>query len=242
MKSIADNTISRRLKGDTIEDTRFERCEFDNCSTHNVTLRRVEFVDCRCWACRFHDPIFEDCVVSGLRMTIGTGSGGRTHPLFIWGGVAKHLTLRGRIGSLIWNPPYKWLGDKGWNWDRRGLDLVHRAYEQIDWALDIREALFTSVPSLAFGPPGRLILRDPATQPLVTRERANSADWRALGFDLGVWRVVLDAFVKSPWPDEIVLVPAMGNRKAKREEDLAGIEMLRAIGVASQPKESRADE
>jgi hypothetical protein len=233
MKTIANKTISKHLKGDAVEDTRFERCEFDNCSARSLTLRRVEFLDCRCWACHLHDPIFEDCVISGLRMTIGTGGGGRTHPLFIWGGVAKHLTLRGRIGSLIWNPPYKWLGGKGWNWDRRELDRLQRAYEEIDWALDLREAVFTSVPSLGFGPPGRLILRDPATQPLVTRERADSADWRALGFDLGVWSVVLDSFVKSPWPDEIVLVPAMGNRKTKREEDLAGLEMLREIGVAS---------
>jgi len=233
MKTIADKTISKHLKGDAVEDTRFERCAFDNCSARSVTLRHVEFLDCRCWACHLDDPIFEDCLISGLRMTIGTGGGGRTHPLRIGGGVAKHLTLRGRIGSLIWNPPYKWLVDHGWNWDRRGLDRLQRAYEEIDWALDIRGALFTSVPTLHFGPPGRLILRDPATQPLVTRERANSADWRALGFGLGVWRVVLDSFVKSPWPDEIVLVPAMANRRAKREEDLAGLEMLRAIGVAN---------
>ena len=178
MTTIADDTISKRLNGDMIEDTQFERCEFDNCSARSVTLRRVEFVDCRCWACHLYDPIFEDCVVSGLRMTIGSG-GGRTHPLFVWGGVAKHLTLRGRIGSLIWNPPYKWLGDKGWNWDRRELDRVARKYDAIDWALDIREAQFTSIPSLVFGPPGRLIRRDLATQPLVTRERANVGDWRA---------------------------------------------------------------
>ncbi len=43
-------------------------------------------------------------------------------------------------------------------------------------------------------------------------------------------RVVVRGFLKNPWPDEIVLTPAKGSKKY--HEDLAGIEVLRAIGVA----------
>jgi hypothetical protein len=50
-----------------------------------------------------------------------------------------------------------------------------------------------------------------------------------LGWEIGVWRVVLEEFVKRSWPEEIALIPSTGKKAA---EDLAGLQRLRELGVA----------
>jgi hypothetical protein len=208
-------------------DLRFERCKFDNAFTKACTFQRVEIIECRTWACALHDATLEDCLIDGVRMTTDSGSGGRHSPLFLWGGVAKHVTLRGSIGGFIWNPPYGWHPSQ---WDLRGLEQVRAFYRDVDWALDIREARFTSGPTFRFGPPGRLVRRDVANQALVTRERAQERPWLAKGIDIGVWDTVITFnLLEKPWPDEIVLAPAHGK---KGERERAGIERLRELGVA----------
>ncbi|HEX9270068.1 MAG TPA: hypothetical protein VF998_09505 [Candidatus Limnocylindria bacterium] len=226
MRLISDRTFERaRSNAETIEDLRLEPCQFTQGSARDTTFRRIELVDCRCWAAHLFDPVLEDCTVTGLRMSLGPG-GGRTQPLFVWGGWAKHLTLSGRIGGLVWNPPVDWRAE----WDLAGLQAVRRAYVDVDWALDIRNAEFTAVPGFRFGPPGRLIRRDEETQPLVTRKKADTGSWRERGGDIGVWRIALDDLLAHPWPDEIVLVPqATGPRRA---DQLRAIQRLRDLRVA----------
>ena len=108
---------------------------------------------------------------------------------------------------------------------------VRRYYDALDgWALDVSEARFRSVPSFRFGPPGRLVRRDPETQPLVTRTAAARA-LDLVGSELRVWRTVLADLVAGAWPDEIVLMPALGGPKPRREEELRGLERLRQIGA-----------
>lgn len=161
-----------------------------------------------------------------MRTTI-IGGPGKREPFFVFGGTARHVVLRGRLGSLIWNPPYEWLG-KEWKTDL--LDHIKAFYSTVDWAIDVSEARFQSVPAFRFGPPGDLIRRDPATQALVKRARALTFDWKALGRRIGVWRVVLEDLVTFPWPESIVLIPAiLGSR---HREEIEGIELLRSVGLA----------
>jgi hypothetical protein len=201
-----------------VADARFERYTFDNCSAHGGLVERVELVDCTTWACSLTDVLLEDCLVENLRTS--PGGGGRTTPLFVWGGTARHVVLRGTLGGLVWNPPEA--GAK--------VDGVRRYYEGVDWALDVSEARFRSVPAFRFGPPGRLIRRDPETQPLIDRCRAQDALAR-VGGEIGVWRVVLEGLVARDWPDEVVLVPPLGGPKVRYEEELAAIARLKAIGA-----------
>lgn len=70
--------------------------------------------------------------------------------LVLWGVLATRVALRGTIGGIVWNPPRA----------AADLDGARRHYDGVDWALDIREARFRSVPSFRFGPPGRLVRRD----------------------------------------------------------------------------------
>jgi hypothetical protein len=51
-----------------------------------------------------------------------------------------------------------------------------------------------------------------------------------IGSELGIWRTVLADLVERSWPDEIVLIPRLGGRKARREEELRALERLRQIG------------
>ncbi len=224
LTTITETTIdSRHVTGQTYENLRLERVNFDNCSATRCRFSRVEVLACRLWSCTLRDPTLEDVIIRDVRTTVIDGPGKRT-PFFVWGGTAKHVVLQGRLGGLIWNQPDEWR-DKS-----NEMKRVRNYYEKVDWAIDISEARFQSVPSFDFGPPGELVRRDAATQPLVRRERALAVDWKSLGHQIGVWRVVLNDLVAHEWPDSIVLVPAALGRKYR--EELEGIEMLRSIGLA----------
>jgi len=53
---------------------------------------------------------------------------------------------------------------------------VVEKYKEVDWALDIRDAVFSSAEF--FGVPGELIRRDENTQVLLRREAFSRVDWR----------------------------------------------------------------
>lgn len=210
-----------------VRHTRFERCYVHNSQARGGRALGVEVIDCTIWSCVLFNVHLEDCVVRNLKMS--PGGGGRTTPLFLWGGSARRVTLAGTIGGVIWNGPKR--AGHGFDAGPVSADEVRRYYDSFDdWALDVSQARFRSVPSFRFGPPGRLVRRDPETQPLITRSAAK----RALDLvesEIGVWRIVLRNFVEDVWPDEIVLVPALGGRKPKREQELRGLERLRQIGA-----------
>jgi len=216
----------RRLNQAEFSDVRLDGCSFDNCSIHGGTLERLELNQCRTWSCSLSDLIVEDCIIDGLSTTVH-GARGRRTPLFLWGVRSSHVVLKGRIGALVWNQPRDWRGPES----QELVEFYRRYYESVDWALDVSNAVFTAVPSLRYGPPGRLIRRDPETQPLVTRERVLAADWDPLMYTIGVWRVVIQHMLDHSWPNEIVLLPARAGKSYKAE--LAGIEILRASGIAT---------
>jgi hypothetical protein len=203
-------------------DIEFARCTFDSCSARGGAARGLQLVGCTAWACSLHDVVLEDCVIEDLKTSYGRG--GRTMPLVVWGGAMCRVTIRGTVGGLIWNPPRE---------DGRGAVAAARAfYEGADWALDVRDARFRSVPALRFGPPGALIKRDPETQPLIEKNQAREALDR-VGSEIGVWRVVLEGLLERGWPDDVVLMPALGGSKARYQEELAGIARLRSLGALS---------
>jgi hypothetical protein len=204
---------------------RFDGCTFDNCSARGGFARHVEVVNCTVLACWLHDLILEDCLLENLKTALP--GGGRRMPFFLDGVMTRRVVLRGTIGSIIWNPPGAPLR-RAEPADFRAATHFYAAVD--DWALDVSESRFRSVPSFRFGPPGSLVRRDPETQPLISRHRAQAvlAD---LAGDVDVWRVVLEDFVASPWPDEIVLVPGIGGARQSYQRDLAGLDRLRGMGA-----------
>jgi hypothetical protein len=137
------------------------------------------------------------------------------HDAGVRGVLARRTTIAGTVGGIVWNPA----GPLGLPNDDEA-DRARAFYADVDWALDVTDARFRSVPTLRYGPPGALIRRDPATQPLVTRARASAA-LEATGRESGVWWVVLDQLVKSAWPDDAVLILGLGGTKRRYETDLA---------------------
>ena len=148
---------------------------------------------------------------------------GKTMPFFMWGCMADRLTLAGRIGSLIWNPPDV-PAPSDWN------DRSRRFYAEVQWAVDITEAEFTTTPTFRCGPPGELFRRDPVRQPLVTRNAAVRA-LESTGREAGVWAVILEDLLASPWPNSTVLIPSDGAAKSVRDREQAGLDLLASVGA-----------
>ena len=100
----------------------------------------------------------------------------------------------------------------------------------MDWALDISEAQFTDFSMR--GVPAELVRRDPATQVVVTREKALRTGWREqLSPTNTLWPFVIDMFLRDDEPD-IVLVAPKGKRKPKLASLIEGLNELRCVGVA----------
>lgn len=214
--------------GSLFEDYEFRRCRFASCALSitrdprwRSTIRNVKLIDCEENACGLESAIVEDTLIDGLK----------TSDLFqTWSAVFRHVTLRGKIGRIMLSPAVApgvdGLAPKA---QQAAFDEANqRYYAAVDWALDIREAEFAEATIDCV--PGRLVRRDPATQVLVTRERALRGEWRQLDLAKTYWPMALDDFVNYSAQDAIVLVAP---KRAKRFRQLLdGLERLREAGVA----------
>lgn len=143
---IYEASAFRRVSGARdLVDVQFEDCSFDNCRVSGGTFTNVRFTKARTWSCGLRQVVLRNCTVDGLQMSLGS-AGGKTSPLIVFGVLADRLTLRGRIGSLIWNPPYRPIGTEA---VADGFGEARTFYGSVpDFALDVTEAEFTAVPSL----------------------------------------------------------------------------------------------
>lgn len=179
-----------------LRDCRATRCRHDNASLAGVAIER--------------------CDLDGL------GRAGPS-PCFLFACVFSEVRLRGRLTALKINVEYSMLGDDpdiqaGWNRAMRAF------YAEVDWALDISEAQFTSAPSLE-AVPGHLVRRDPARQVLVRRKALEGRDTSALPH-----AVALEWFLERSPFDSVVLAGSCGT--ARRQKDLDGLRRLRDAGIA----------
>jgi hypothetical protein len=200
----------------------FDSCTFDNLVARGGAVRGVTLRGCTVWSCSIHNLVVEDCLVEDLRTSYP--GGGRKQPQILWGVVTHRVTLQGTLGGLIWNGPNAQWTDA----ENPAIDAQRYYGAMTDWALDIREARFRSVPSLRFGPPGHLIRRDVQTQPLVDRAAAARV-LDAASDRIGIWRVALHGLLRQPWPETVVLIPAAGGPKRTFLEQLAQIELIKEI-------------
>jgi hypothetical protein len=121
--------------------------------------------------CQAAGVYFEDVTVDTLRLPA----------LHMLGGcVFKHVILRGKIGPLMTIPP----NSMSPNESELTAGVVAK-YEDVDWALDISEAVFSDADF--YYVPGELIRRDENTQGLLRREAFRDIDWRGLPGYVGFW-------------------------------------------------------
>ncbi len=210
-------------------EVELENCHFDNCMSFASWLlrrrfhaRNVRLLNCSQFSSGLDAAILEDIVVDGWQ------NRGRNGYFRAWACAFRHVTLRGRIGYIKFRdgPEKAGLMQRTMDWTN-----ANRAYyATVDWALDIREARFTSSPELHFIP-GSLSRRDPETQVLVTKKQATAALAAGLAWGESVVPVVLQWFVEDGLYDDVVVAAPRASKKL--HEDLAALDMLRQHGLAA---------
>lgn len=212
------------LPGRTFSDLEFRHCRFVSSgisTTRNPrrrsTIRNVKVIQCTVVNLNIHTAIVEDVLVDGLE----TPNGFHT-----WGAVFKHVTLRGKIGSIMLNPAVS-LGLAKPH-EQQAFDEANAAYySAVDWALDLSEAEFWEADIRRV--PAHLIRRDPLTQVVVKREKALEGKWRQLDLSKTYWPTSLEFFLEDGDPDVVLVAP---KRHPRYQQFLDGLKMLREVGVA----------
>ena len=133
-----------------------------------LVVRDVVLERCRMEGCAAKGVYFDDVTVDTLHLA---------RPHLLDGCAFRHVTLRGKIGSIMVIPPDPM--------SPLGVGVVAR-YKEVDWALDISEAVFSATPDFYYVP-GELIRRDVNTQVLLRREAFGDLDPRGLPGYAGIW-------------------------------------------------------
>jgi hypothetical protein len=211
-----------------VQNVSFSKCSFDNCTvlgaehpSQRVILRNIEIINSGQRASSIANAAIEDAVISGM------GKEGRI-PLFAWGAVFKHVTLRGKLSAMKLN---RWVAPVPPPSKQQRWDNANKAYYQcVDWALDLREAEFQGSLDLHCLP-GSLIRRDPETQVLVKRSSLSDVDWRSLSWGKSSFDLAIQWFLDDGLYDDVVLIAS--KRTAYFKDDLQAIAMLRSEGIAA---------
>jgi hypothetical protein len=163
-----------RLSGCTLKGCRLVRSDDPGLS---LVVRNVVLDRCRMEGCVAQGVYFEDVTVDGLRLS---------RPHLLSGCVFRHVTLRGKIGPVMAIPPNP----------MSPLRLEFTAgivekYKEVDWALDISEAVFSDADF--FCVPGDLIRR--------FRDTASGGQFVS-GYGSGgrsVWAGILRSPLRKRW-------------------------------------------
>ncbi len=211
----------------TFADRSFDRCEFTNCVLSQTKrfdrrslVRNVRLSGSTATGCSVGPAILEEVVIDGLTVS---------DLLIVWGAFFRRVTLKGRVGSIKVNPYPDF--DEADPELAGGFDKGRAAfYAGTDWALDISEALFREFD--LGGVPARLIRRDPKTQVIVRRKRAESFPWRKKVAPWNTfWPTVVELALEENDPDFVLVAPKAA-RKARLQRLVDGLENLRDIGLA----------
>ena len=230
MKSVQGVTIKESLSADqsaSITGYTFEDCFFDNCtllSEGDASMRRriseCQLLGCKQRACSLTNAAIHDVLIDGI------GRAGRM-PLFLSAVVLEHVILRGRIAMFKMGPTPSLSPSEEElkRWHQASADF----YSQVDWALDISEAQFTSGPDLHFIP-GHLVRRDPETQALVHRSALSEINLSGSPIDDTGLSVALQWFLEdSPFDTAALVVPTHATYAA---QELQALQWLRREGLA----------
>jgi hypothetical protein len=202
----------KRYSGFRLTDSTFTGCvlaQYDDpeltLEVHDASVER-----CRVERCSTQGVYFDEITVDTLRFA-------QMHNFN--GCVFRHVTLRGKItGTVMAAGPRDRLPNRP--------DLVAgivRRYKDVDWALDISEAVFTDADF--YYVPGELIRRDESSQFLLLRERFADVDWRELPGFASIWASRFDA---TPFDSLVAIAPKASKRLP---EYMADAEWLRNQGL-----------
>ena len=210
--------------GRVFSDIEFRKCTFESCAISitfdpklRSTVRNVNLINCEMYGCSLDSAIVEDVTVDGLK----------THGLRqSWAAVFKHVTLKGKIGRLMFSP-YVSPGFATLNQQRAFDEANEQYYSTVDWALDIREVEIEELDIRRV--PARLVRRDPEDQVVITREKAMQGAWRELDLEKTHWAYSMELLLEEGDPDMVLVA---GKRDRNYRNLVKGLNALRDAGVA----------
>ena len=212
-----------------IANLEFESCTFDNCgpgarrdATRISRVTQTTFHNTIVSASSVGPMVIEDVTVENLKTL---------NLLILWGTLFTRTRFVGNCGTLKLNLFVHHVRQEAAT--QSPFDRLREAhYASIDWALDLREAKFRLFDIQ--GIPSRLILRDPATQFVVTRERASDPSWRQrISKDNERYPWIIDTFLAGGDEDLTLIAPMGLTRKPQRDKALNELLELRKLGVAT---------
>ncbi len=208
-------------------DLEIVSCTFDNCTlgfmkhtvgktvVENVTLRGCSAVSCLLGVVTLRDVTIDGLSTNELALLEGT--------LF------ERVRLAGKLGRFKLNAGTSRLAITPAA-ARRFDEASRRFYGEVDWALDISEALF--IECYLEGIPSRLVRRHVPTQAVVTRKRVERAAWRGkLKGPMAPFADLIESFAANREPEVIVVAPRNVS-KARQLTFEKGIAGLRRLGLA----------
>lgn len=202
----------KRYDGFRLTGSTFTGCvlaQFDDPAL-TLEVRDGSIERCRVERCSAQGVFFDEITVDTLKFA-------QLHQFY--GCVFRHVTLRGKItGTVMAIGPHASLPNRPDH-----LAGIVQRYKDVDWALDISEALFTDADF--YYVPGHLIRRDESTQFLLERERFAGVDRREMPGFASIWASRFDA---TPFDSLVAIAPKASKRMP---EYMADAEWLRDQGL-----------
>lgn len=230
MKLYKSETIERFYDdgiGATFSGVEFDSCRFVHCNVSitndpqlRTTFRDVVFRNCTSEGCTVSPGIMEDILVDRLETD---------RLVQTWAAVFRHVTLAGKLGRLMFSGILCPTSSVTSSMQRAFAEANEAYYAKVDWALDITRAEFRECDLR--GIPARLIRRDPETQEVVTRAKAEEGLWRKLDLSKTHWKTTIE-FLLSDRPNDPDVVLVAPKRGRDFRDLLDGIKLLRREGIA----------
>jgi uncharacterized protein YjbI with pentapeptide repeats len=165
---------------------------------------------------------FNACTMAGVKLENVTVDGARFKKSSISGCVFRNVTLRGKIGQFILGGPVSSLSAEMFaSFSSAMVDF----YRDVDWALDIRDAVFADAAIRAV--PGDLVLRDEDRHFLLDRTDRDAV--LSLSDAPPLVKAYFRDFDLTPF-DSMVAVASQGSKTF--EAQLADLRWLRERGLA----------
>lgn len=212
---------------DTME---FHNTIFDNCDiglsddiNHLPHFKNIKFEHCSFIFCTLGSAIFENIEFNNIKF--------EDYGIF-WGSLFNKVKLKDKFTSFRINTNGFML-DKDPS-TQEALDKFRiKFYENVDWALDISEAKFSSFDYT--GIPGKLFIRDTDTQFLISKKDFYSLDLLENSFkkNFNYLMMYLEDFIESEDEDIVIPVP-LSKPKKQRQLILDGFQELRNLGFAKK--------
>ncbi|MFH7595278.1 hypothetical protein WDV06_09265 [Streptomyces racemochromogenes] len=192
----------------TYQSTRIAGCKFSACHLaqfddpeFNLVIKDAAIENCGFDRCSIQGVMFDNVVIEGMRFK-------QLHR--VYGCVFRNVRFLGKVGPVIVMGPHASLARR-----EKMADGIIRKYREIDWAVDISEAIFSDADFHYV--PGHLIRRDPETQILLHREKF--VDIPASDFPPYA-RIWVSRFEVSPFDSLVAVAPKASRKFADYMRDL----------------------